>query len=180
MPHRTFDIQPQIQQLRSDHTKYSNDIAEAFSRIQLALEFEDPIIFPDIEIPKEIRLLDTRATIAVGTDLAGHHYTVRVDSVRQIQLLDASIQVKTAPVGSSLIIDWLQSSDNGVTWTSIFPTGNANKLVLPAGDKRVTVNIFRLTPLLLSRNDLLRYDVIQVGSSTPGGKLESVLAGFII
>lgn len=76
------------------------------------------------------------------------------------------LYAKTAPVGASLILDILRSTDEGSTWTSLWATNPGNRPTLATTDKYATFTSFDTTNL--AAGDLLRIDSIQVGSSTPG------------
>ena len=70
--------------------------------------------------------------------------------------------------GQDMILDIEISTDGGATWTSIFPSGNASKIVLTAGSKAV----FEFTSFAISsiaKGNKFRPTVIQVGSGNPGG-----------
>lgn len=55
--------------------------------------------------------------------------------VSVLQLTRSYVSAKVAPVGSSYIVDVLTSKDGGTTFNSIYAPTNANKLVLPIGQK---------------------------------------------
>ena len=70
--------------------------------------------------------------------------------------------------GQDMVLDIEISTDGGATWTSIFPSGNAGKIVLSAGSKAV----FEFTSFAISsisKGNKFRPTVIQVGSGNPGG-----------
>lgn len=71
-----------------------------------------------------------------------------------------------APVGADLILDILFSTDNGTTFTSLWVINPVNRPTIVDGSNFDTVTAFDI--LTLSAGDLLRVDVIQVGSTTPG------------
>ena len=113
--------------------------------------------------------------LPAGTDLMDEHHRVRIDSDCQVNLLDFAVQLKDAPVGAALIIDLQVSADNGTTWSSLFPSGNDQKLNVPPGEKRADTSTFAIT--VLHPDDILRLDILQVGSQTAGGRLQGTLRG---
>jgi hypothetical protein len=77
------------------------------------------------------------------------------------------INAKTAPVGSSFIVDLLVSKDKGVTFNSIFPPTNAKKLVLPIGLHWIKYGgTFALAADTLQDGWWWRVDVLQADGST--------------
>jgi hypothetical protein len=117
--------------------------------------------------------------LEVGTDLT-NHVECRLPEGVQIQLFLASLNVAVAPVGANLIIDIQRSFDNA-NWLSIFPAGNASKLIVKDGEFRGSTPAFCTdpSPFFLIDGDLLRYDVLQVGSTTPGRKAGVSLVGIV-
>lgn len=94
--------------------------------------------------------------LVTGTAL-GNTYVVRYP----ITLKDVALYFKTAPTGTSIIVDIKR---NG---TSIFPSGFSCEY--PAGTSGlVTYASFAGAPLTLAKNDLITIDVLQVGSTVPG------------
>jgi len=82
--------------------------------------------------------------------------------------LFAKANLEDAASGQDAILDIEYSADNGASWSSIFPAGNGNKLVMPAGSKAViTVTSFSISSVAL--NTKFRPRVIQIGSNNPGG-----------
>jgi hypothetical protein len=59
------------------------------------------------------------------------------------------------------------STNEGASWASIFPGGDANKLVLPANEKIASTTNLSITNF--NRNDIFRVDYIQVGGPVSGG-----------
>lgn len=78
----------------------------------------------------------------------------------------AYISAKTAPVGASLIVDILLSTNSGVSFTSLWAVTPANRPTLTTGNNYGTVIAFDTTSL--PEGGLLRIDVIQVGSIVQG------------
>jgi hypothetical protein len=120
--------------------------------------------------------LDRKATFGIVKDLEVAdrltlYYIVRkegtfVDCVAKI--------ADVAPTGSSAILDIQRSTDDGVTWASIFPPGNL--LTLPAGSTdTVFKSAFNETVTGVEVADLLRIGCTQIGSVTAGKGIEVVL-----
>jgi hypothetical protein len=106
----------------------------------------------------------------VGEDLAPH-YMVR----RAGRLFECLGNAKVAPTGAPLYIDVLRSQDEGDTWESVFPAGNDNKLVIPAGSaKQHSQTTFAEATRDLSVGDWLRIDLL-AGSASNAQDIEVVL-----
>ncbi|MFN3326882.1 MAG: hypothetical protein ACK5AZ_25595 [Bryobacteraceae bacterium] len=81
-----------------------------------------------------------------------------------------------APVGQDAVLDIQISKDDGETWDSIFPAGDANKLVIPDGSTAlVTRTTFDPDHNVIAKDDLLRIDCLQAGTTVPGKGIEVVL-----
>ena len=105
--------------------------------------------------------------LGVGSNIAvGSSATPKLRVNDKTQVTGWSITANTAPAGSSIIVDIKR---NGV---SIFAAGGANEIVLPATLVLATGATFLLTPTIFLPGDLLLPDVIQVGSSTPGFRVQ--------
>ncbi len=83
------------------------------------------------------------------------------------------IAAKTAPTGAAFIIDILLSSDDGATWVSLWATTPANRPSLAIGSKRGSQTSFDTSAF--TADDLIRIDIIQVGSTVPGKNIRVVL-----
>lgn len=112
-------------------------------------------------VGKTIWVLGAGTPITVATDKTAWAI---IDQNRTLSKV--YIAAKTAPAGTSLIIDILFSTDNGTTFTSLWATNPSNRPTLVVGSKFSTTTAFDTTTL--SAGNLLRIDVIQVGSTTPG------------
>jgi len=106
----------------------------------------------------------------VGEDLAPH-YMVR----RAGRLFECLGNAKVAPTGDPLYIDVLRSQDEGDTWESVFPSGDENKLVIPAGSaKQHSQTDFNEDTRDLAAGDWLRIDLLE-GSAENAQDIEVVL-----
>lgn len=109
----------------------------------------------------------------VATDVTANHRrtTINLDG-SQVQLTHAYVTAKVAPGVSSFIADWLVSSDNGAHWLSIFIAGNANKIVLPSGQRVATItpDNWAINPLL--DGYLSRVDILQADGTVSGVEIE--------
>lgn len=123
---------------------------------------------------KEIRTIDLGSPLTIGSDLA-QHYRVRVPTGSSIRLTSWSLEIITPPTGSSLIANYDYSTNDGSSWTAVVSGG----AVLAAAAQRASGTIFTSTPLRLYTDYILRYNLTQVGSATPGSILDFVLAGVI-
>jgi len=85
-----------------------------------------------------------------------------------------SADIGTMPVGSDAIFDVQVSHNQGATWSSVFPAGTANELVVHAGGSTFgTVSIFAIKQLIA--NDWIKVVCIQKGSGTAGKGLQGKL-----
>jgi hypothetical protein len=113
--------------------------------------------------------LGAGSNIAVGTSA-----TPKNTSEQKVQLARWRITANVAPVGSSIVVDLMR---NGV---SIFPAGLANKVVLPSGLLKNKGTTFLTAPLIMAYEDELLPDVLQVGSTTPGFRIQIQVTGMVI
>jgi lipoprotein signal peptidase len=81
-------------------------------------------------------------------------------------LQSVKIAAKTAPTGTSVILDILYSTNGGTTFTSLWATNQANRPTMAAGSNSGTTSTFDTGTL--AAGTLLRIDVIQIGSTIPG------------
>jgi hypothetical protein len=125
-----------------------------------------------------IRFADENDTVAVGTDVGNNWGYIDCLDSETVILEDVGIVARTAPTGASFITDILVSTDNGGSFSSIFPSGSANKLVLPAGDRVASNSTFAIDTF--HRNDILRVDYLQVGSTISGGNLLISMNGRVV
>lgn len=101
-------------------------------------------------------------TLATGTDLCNW-----LQLTAPATIVKAWALAKTAPTGQALIFDILRSTNNGTSFTSIWNATPANRIQIAATANAGTQTSFDTTAL--SAGDVLRIDIIQVGSGTPGG-----------
>jgi hypothetical protein len=81
------------------------------------------------------------------------------------------IQAKGSAPTARVVIDVLVSTDGGATWASIFPEGNDNKIVLPAGQLEAAGTAFAVSSF--STDHKLRVDVVEAS----GANFEFYLSG---
>ena len=112
------------------------------------------------------------ADLLVLSDLT-NHYICRKGGT----FLDCVVNPKVAPTGAAAILDIEKSADDGATWASVFPAGEANKLNLPAGSTAtVSLAVFAAAPNnAIAPGDLLRINCLQKGSTIAGSRIEVVL-----
>jgi hypothetical protein len=99
--------------------------------------------------------------VMVGTDLALWLPMSASGTFTRVDLV-----AKTPPVGSDLIIDILLSTNHGQTWTSLWSMNPQNRPRISAGLSYGAQDIFDMASF--GQGSLLRIDVTQVGSTTPG------------
>jgi len=109
-------------------------------------------------------VLGSGQPVTTGTDLTNHLTVEHIGKPLRVYLA-----AKTAPTGQALIVDILRSSDGGTTWTSFWATNPGNRPQLAVGTKTSSQINFDTTAV--SAGDLLRIDVIQVGSTVAGQDL---------
>ena len=101
-------------------------------------------------------------SLTVANDTAPW-FVVRVPG----RCVSCTVVAKTAPNGSNAIFDIRRRSADGKTVESILA---ASKLVLPANSTALVEQPnFARDPMELLDGDTLMLDVVQIGSSTPGG-----------
>ncbi len=115
-------------------------------------------------------ILGQGVPVAVGTNAAGN-YLICSNAGTFARWDLAAV---TAPVGASLVIDVLKSSDHGSTWATIWST-TANRPTLTTTVNNAGGTAFDVTTF--SAGDWLRFDVITVGSSTAGQNVTLEILG---
>jgi hypothetical protein len=95
----------------------------------------------------------------------------------QIVLEYAVVTVKPghAPVTNDVIIDMERSNDEQVSFDSLFPSGDANKIVLPVGESTVTITPLPWAVPILQNGDIFKVHTLQGDPATLG--MEIVLFG---
>lgn len=113
--------------------------------------------------------------LGVGANIAvGSSATPKITCERKTQLTHWRITANTAPTGSSIIVD---IKKNGV---SIFPAGTANEVVLPATLLKAQGTTFVAAKTICNVGDELLPDVIQVGSTIPGFRIQIQIVGMVV
>lgn len=115
-----------------------------------------------------LAILLVEAPITEGEDIVANRGRIRLDDYTEVELNEVAITAKQAPSTGAFVADILTSQD-GATWTSIFPGGEANKAVLPQNHPTAEITTF-LTGKLL-QNDLIRVDCMSNGGAV-GVQLE--------
>jgi hypothetical protein len=113
--------------------------------------------------------VDEDDEITVGADVGRTDGRIDVAATEYVELEEVGINVRIEPTGFDLIVDILVSTNEGASWTSIFPAGDSNKLVLPANEKIAATTNLSITTF--NRNDIFRVDYVQVGAPVSGGGL---------
>ncbi len=90
-----------------------------------------------------------------------------------------SLDVGELPVGSDAILDIQVSNNFGGSWYSIFPPGNANKIVVPAAGPNFGSVTFFSAPIL-NQGDWVKVVALAVGSTTAGKGLQALCYGNVI
>ncbi len=91
---------------------------------------------------------------------------------RNGKIVKAFMAMKTAPTGANFIIDIQKSTDNGSTFATIWST-TGNRLTVTATNKTGSQTSFDVTSI--AEGDLLRCDIVQVGSTIAGQDVTVVL-----
>jgi hypothetical protein len=96
----------------------------------------------------------------VGNDVATKWAPITVDG----QPYRGFLTVRTAPA-TDAVLDCKNSDDNGASWTTIFPSGNQNKILIPAGfvGKRIYRNFAPVK--LKEKTGILRLDSLVSGGA---------------
>jgi len=79
------------------------------------------------------------------------------------------LTAKTGPVGAALIVDILLSTDHGATFASLWALTPANRPTIAAGAVFGTGTAFDTAAY--SAGNVLRIDIVQVGSTTAGSNI---------
>lgn len=113
--------------------------------------------------------------LAVGTRVAP---IITIE--RPTRLLRWRITANSAPTdasftATSIVIDIKR---NGTS--SLFLAGNANKIVLASGGVRNKGTVFATSPLDTVYEDELTIDVIRIGSTFPGYRIEIQVWGLVL
>ncbi len=82
---------------------------------------------------------------------------------------------KVGPVGADLVVDVLISTDGGATFNTLWTATPANRPKVAAGSTGNTGTTFAVTTG--SPGDLLRFDVVQIGSTTAGSGVSVAILG---
>ena len=114
---------------------------------------------------------DESEVLVAGTDVALTDGLIDIEDNEEVTINIVTANVREPPTGADIIIDILRSSNLGASWASIF---TSPKLTIAANDKIGEATNFNLS---LIKNDLLRIDYTQIGSSVAGGGLRVVLRG---
>ncbi len=85
------------------------------------------------------------------------------------------IVAKTGPVGADLVLDVLKSTNGGSTFATLWTATPANRPKIADGSNTGTGSTFAVTTF--AAGDLLRLDVITVGSSTAGQNISLAILG---
>lgn len=112
-----------------------------------------------------------------GTDQTANHLRITTNlNGQKLTLTHAYVTAKIPPVSVNYSADYLVSIDGGATWNSVFPSGTANKAVLPTGQRTATITPAWAIPTLHD-GDFLRVDVLAADGTVSG--VEVVLYGGI-
>ncbi len=108
--------------------------------------------------------------LAVGTNVTPNTSVVQTTgNFSRCDLCVGTSNPGNIPTGSSIIIDILLSSNGGSSWTSLWAGSPSNRPSIAAGSVQGGVTSF--VNAAHSPGNLLRIDVIQVGSTNPGSNL---------
>lgn len=100
----------------------------------------------------------------VGTNKPGYYLPIVVGG----QPFTGYITTVGGPTSADTVLDVLFTVNDGSTWTSIFPSGLANKIVIPnltPAARATAIGGFK-TPQLLPAGCVLRVDSLQSGGAT--------------
>ena len=122
-----------------------------------------------------------RAIHGVHIDIEGPIAVGNPDMTRPVALVGGKLRFVTAnlrdaPSGGDAVIDVEKTEDGGITWVSVFRSGNAKKLTMPAGSSLpVTLQTFDSGAQNIIRDTLFRLNILQIGSASPGSFLQVVV-----
>jgi len=107
--------------------------------------------------------------LAVGTDVLDHPYYVQLPAGKKLSIKGTWFSLKVAPVASSAIVDFLISTDDMVTFSSIYPTGNVNKLSVAVGERIGAQPVLETTDILTG--SFVSVDILQADGAASGAEL---------
>lgn len=110
-----------------------------------------------IQIPSPLVIVVPGFFDAVATDITNW---MRISGGFPLKGAAVDITAKGAPGTSPVTFDLMQSVDGGVSFATVLPSGSANKLTLPVGDKLASFTPTWTTDL--SDGDILRVDLVQI------------------
>jgi len=123
-----------------------------------------------------IRAINGDDALAVGIDVQDNHREITLSPGEHVELRDWSARGKIAPQGDDVIVDALVSSDNALTWRSLFPP---DAMIRVAQGSTFGHGATFAVPQLYN-GEIIRFDIVQVGSLVAGGQFEFVLRGLIV
>ena len=85
------------------------------------------------------------------------------------------VVAKTGPVGAALILDFLLSTNGGSTFTSLWASNPGNRPRIADGQNAGSGTSFDTTAFAVG--NVLRQDMIQIGSTTAGSNLSVAILG---
>lgn len=134
--------------------RLGNETPEEYAIIRDSYVFGSTMNGP---IEREAWLLGACEALAVAEDVTNRR-SVKAGG----QFFQAVVNAKQPSTAGRVVLDILQSEDDGETWTSIFPDGNDNKVVIPEGFE----GQLRFTSFAQDAADgaLLRPDILEAGT----------------
>ncbi len=118
-------------------------------------------------------LLGPDTPLEVANDVTVNWYPVLAGTISGALINAKGGASPSGPTGSALLVDIKLSSNGGSTWTSLWHATPANRPNIDDGNTIGTAGPTDTTSRSLG--DLLRVDVLAVGSSTPGSNISLVL-----
>lgn len=104
----------------------------------------------------------TQGPSANGTNAVGKYGNIHETGIP----FKASFSCVGIPLVADTVVDVLCSTDGGLTWASIFPTGLANKLHFPQSSAVHRINYTVFNNVIVHKDtDLVRLDVLQFGGA---------------
>ncbi len=85
---------------------------------------------------------------------------------------------KTGPIGDDLVIDIMLSSDGGSTWLSLWDNNPSDRPTLIDGGDNQALGV-SFDTFTFASGDLLRMDVVSIGSSTAGANVSLAILGVL-
>jgi len=150
----------------------SQDQNDVVIRAELYQFLKDPPRFPSsgMSVEQAGMWVWGRAKLggvqSVATDVLAHPYVVRLPAGYKLMFEHSFVSCKVKPTTSTYVVDFLVSTDDAATFTSIYPAGNANKLNIAVSARSGTQDTVATSQFLT--NTYFRVDILAADGVVSG------------